>query len=484
MPTQKQNSIINRMRQKFLHALVQILGVALVAGCAVQTPPGAPATAAATTPAPAAPNSHNVTEHTLKNGMRVVIKRDTRAPVAIVQVWYRVGSVDEPNGLTGVSHALEHMMFKGTPRYPGDVLTTLLKAEGARYNAFTGADYTGYYEAIRKERMELAFDIESDRMVNLEFHEADFAKEIEVVKEERRLRTDDKPHSRLYEEFYAAAFKNNPYRNPVIGWMDDLNNMRLDDLRDWYQRWYAPNNATLVVAGDVEVAEVLRLARRYFEPIPARKLPERKPHKEALRHVERTLTFQTPAKEPAVVIGFHAPVVGLGDEEWHPHALWLLNKILGSGTNSRLQTALVRDKEVARSVGSGYFAFARHNSLFTFSATPQYGVDIQTVHDALLEEIKKVQTELVDERELRTALTRARAHMVYSLDSISHQAMRIGRMETIGPGWLAWYEFFDRMEQITPQQVREVAQKYLVAGRKTTAFLKPQPLDANAADGS
>lgn len=434
--------------------------------------------------APPTFNEHDIAEHTLKNGMHVVIKRDTRAPLAVVQVWYRVGSVDEPNGLTGVSHALEHMMFMGAERYSGAELTAVLKREGARHNAFTGADYTGYFEVLRKERMELAFDIESDRMVNLQFRDADFEKEIEVVKEERRLRTDDKPRARLYEEFYAAAFKNNPYRNPIIGWMDDLNNMKLDDLRDWYQRWYAPNNATLVVAGDVEIDEVLRLARLYFEPIPARELPERKPHKQDLRSVRQAITLKTPAKEPTVIMGYHVPVVGQSEVEWHPHALWLLSNVLSAGANSRLKKALVLGSELAREASSGYGAFSRYNSLFLLSATPQYGVDIDTVTAALLDEIEKIKTEPIDERELRVALTRARAGLIYSLDSVMHQAMRIGRREVTGYGWEASYEFFDRVEQITPQQVQEVARKYLDADRLISAVLDPQPLNAAAAEGA
>lgn len=448
------------------------LAVAL-AGCASQQPLQSAAP-------PPALDEHGVTEWTLKNGMRVIVRQDTRAPLAVVQVWYRVGGSDEPQGLTGISHALEHMMFKDSARYTGAERTELLKREGARHNAFTSADYTAYYAILRNERMALAFDIEADRMVNLKFQQSDFDKEIQVVKEERRLRVDDRPVSKLYEEFYANAFSDSPSRNPIVGWMSDLKAMTLGDLRDWYQQWYAPNNAILVVVGDVEVAEVARLASRYFEDIPARELPSRKPRAQTPPpHIARDLTLSLPAKEPHLAVGYHTPALNNAAEEWHPHALWLLSHVLSGDEYSRLPSTLVREREIARSADVGYYPFARYDGLFVFSVTPQHGTDIATMRQALLAEIEKVKTTPISDRELQLALTRARASMIYGLDSINHQAMRIGRLETMGYSWKSTDDFLERAKQITPEQVRAVAREYLTAGRRTIAVLNPLSADTS-----
>ena len=224
----------------------------------------------------ATPIHAEIVEQTLANGMRVIVKTDRRAPVAVSQVWYRAGSTDEFNGTTGVAHVLEHMMFKGTHEVPAGEFSRRIAAAGGRENAFTSRDHTAYFQTLQKDRLELALKLEADRMANLNLSADEFAKEIQVVMEERRLRTEDNPHARLYEGLMATMFQAHPYRRPIIGWMDDLKNMTVADARDWYQRWYAPNNATLVVAGDVDPVRVFAWAERYFGGIAARPLPERK----------------------------------------------------------------------------------------------------------------------------------------------------------------------------------------------------------------
>ena len=206
----------------------------------------------------------DVTEYQLDNGMQVIVKEDHRAPVAVSQVWYRVGASYEPDGITGISHALEHMMFKGTPQVGAGEFSRIISALGGTENAFTGSDYTAYFETLAVEHLERALELEADRMRNLLLDADEFAKEIAVVKEERRLRTEDKPSGRVYEQFNAVAWRSSPYRNPIIGWMNDLEHMTIDDLTAWYRRWYAPNNATLVVVGDVEPETVRAIAQRHF----------------------------------------------------------------------------------------------------------------------------------------------------------------------------------------------------------------------------
>ena len=224
-------------------------------------------------PVPSPDNSTKVYASVLKNGMKVLVKQDKRAPIAVLQLWYRVGTSYEHEGITGLSHALEHMMFKGTKTSPSGQFEEILSENGARNNAFTSQDYTAYYEVLAKDRIEVAFKLEADRMRNLVLDADEFKKEIAVVKEERRMRTDDNPVSSMREQFNAVAFMNSPYRAPVIGWMVDLDTMRLEDLRDWYKKWYAPNNATLVVVGDVDPKNIQTLAEKYFANIAKSELP-------------------------------------------------------------------------------------------------------------------------------------------------------------------------------------------------------------------
>ncbi len=448
------------------------LGFGVAAGCAgVNLPHGAGFE----------PDEHGVTEFTLDNGMKVIVKEDHRAPMSVVQIWYRVGAHDEPDGLTGVSHALEHMMFKGTPAYPAEKLTETIKREGGRYNAFTGGDYTAYYEIFEKSRMPISFQIESDRMVNLTLREEDFAKEIEVVKEERRLRTEDNPQSRLGEQLYATAFNSSPSGRPVIGWMDDLDNMRHDDLQAWYRRWYAPNNAVLMVAGDVTPGEVHRLATRYMAPLEPVPLPRRKPRREPEQQGERRVVLKLPAERPHLLLGYRAPSVGAAEEPWEPYALAVLQSVLSGGGAARFAKHLVRGSKIAQSARAGYGLYGRYDGLFTISAAPVKGVEIAQLETAIEREIEKVRREGIGADELDRVRAQVYANEIYARDSVTRQAHKLAALETLGVGWRAAYEFFDRIKQITPEQVRAVAQKYLVRDRRTVAVLDPQPIARSTA---
>src|SRR5512135_462404 len=217
-----------------------------------------------------------VYERILSNGLKVIVKEDHRAPVLVQQVWYHAGSMDENIGTTGVAHVLEHMMFKGTVEVPAGEFSKIIAAAGGRENAFTSYDHTAYFQQLHKSRLPLAMQLESDRMHNLQLAKKEFDKEIKVVMEERRWRTDDDPHALMYEKLMATAYEEHPYRHPVIGWMIDLQNMTDADAQRWYKTWYAPNDATLVVAGDVKADDVFAMAQRYYGNIPAVTLPLRK----------------------------------------------------------------------------------------------------------------------------------------------------------------------------------------------------------------
>ena len=220
-----------------------------------------------------------VKEKLLKNGMKVIVVENDRAPVVVSQVWYKVGGSYEHDGITGVSHVLEHMMFKGTKKYPAGRFSEIIAENGGKENAFTSKDYTAYFQRIAKDKLELCLRLESDRMRNLTFDKNEFKKELEVVKEERRLRTDDKPVGLTHEKFNAVAYTNSPYRQPIIGWMEDLNTLTVADAKEWYDTWYAPNNATLVVVGDVKAAAVFKLANKYFGEYEKTNVPVLKPRK-------------------------------------------------------------------------------------------------------------------------------------------------------------------------------------------------------------
>ncbi len=414
-----------------------------------------------------------VHEKTFANGMKVIIKEDHRAPVVISQVWYQVGSAQEHSGITGVSHVLEHMMFKGTEKYPSGAFSSMVAEIGARDNAFTGRDYTAYYQLMGKQHLELSFELEADRMLNLILAEEDFNSEVEVVKEERRLRTDDNPNARVYEQLYSTAFINNPYHHPIIGWMNDLDNLEIADLADWYQRWYTPNNATLVVVGDVEPMQVFSLAEKYFASLPSREVKASKPRLEHPQTGTRRVTVKAVAKLPYIMLGYKVPSLATAQEDWEPYALSVLGGVLDGGRSARLSKRLVREKELVSGAGAGYNLFARYSTLFLFDATPTEKHNIEEVEQALYGEIKDLQQNLVSDQELNRVKAQVIASEVYQQDSIQRQATVIGSLETVGLGWQLMGEYRQRINSITAEQVREVARKYLVEEGLTVALLQP-----------
>ncbi len=418
-----------------------------------------------------------VTEYKLDNGMKVIVKEDHRAPIAVSQVWYKVGSSYEPNGITGISHVLEHMMFKGTQKYPPGEFSRIIAANGGRENAFTGRDYTAYFQTMSADRLEISFQLEADRMRNLLLPTEEFRKELEVVKEERRLRTEDNPNSLTREQFNAVSFLSLPYAHPVIGWMNDLENMQVQDLRAWYRRWYAPNNATLVVVGDVKPGWVLEMAQKYFGPLKAEDIPKLKQLREPpQRGVTRT-QVRAPARQPYLIMGYKTPVLTTTTEEWEPYALEMLAAILDGGNSSRISKKLVRGKEIAVSAGAGYSAFSRYTDTLDMSGIPAKGHTVEELEQALREEIELLKKELVSAEELQRVQAQVVASQVYELDSVFYQAMQIGTLETIGLDWRLIETYPEKMRAVTAEQVRAVARKYLTDDRLTVAVLDPLPLE-------
>lgn len=422
-----------------------------------------------------------VHEYKLENGLKVLVKEDRRAPVVVSQVWYKVGSSYEYSGITGISHALEHMMFKGTDAYPAGAFSRIISENGGRDNAFTGPDYTAYFQTLEKSRLAISFKLESDRMHDLLLPEDEFEKEIEVVKEERRWRTEDKPNAYLYETTMATSYQTGPYRYPVIGWMQDLDNMTIADLKRWYRKYYVPGNATVVVVGDVNPDDVYALAKRYFGPLPKGEPISIKVLEEVEQIGTKRVTVKRPAELPALMMAYKTPVikpgtVGQTEWDWEPYALEVLSGILDGGNSARFASRLIRGSEVAASAGARYQMIARLDNLFMLSGTPSQGKSVADLEQAFRAELNDLKTNVVSAAELNRVKAQVISGDVYEKDSVFYQAYIIGLLETVGLSWKLADKYVERVNAVTAEQLMLVAKKYLVDDRLTISELEPLPL--------
>ncbi len=420
-------------------------------------------------------------ETTLDNGLRVIVHEDHRSPVVVSQIWYKVGSQDEPKGLTGISHVLEHMMFKGTARLKPNEFSRIIAEHGGRENAFTSYDYTAYFQQLEKSRLPISFELEADRMQNLALSGEEFAREIKVVMEERRLRTEDQPEALVGEKFMTTAYQVHPYQHPVIGWMADLQSMTVKDLQDWYNRYYTPSNAILVVTGDVEPKEVFALAQKYFGPVPKRAPVTTAAAAEPPQNGERRARVALPAEVPYVAMGWHVPVHASAGRneiaEWEPYALSILTGVLDGGRAARFERELVREKKIASSIGTDYSAISRSPTLLTIEGTPANGHTTAELEQAIRAQIERIRNEPVSADELKRIKAQVVAGNVYSRDSVFYQAMQIGRLVTVGLDWRLLDDYVKNLNAVTAQQVQTVARKYLVDANLTVTTLDPQPMD-------
>ncbi|MFC0710138.1 M16 family metallopeptidase [Azorhizophilus paspali] len=415
-------------------------------------------------------------EYTLDNGLKVIVREDHRAPVVVSQLWYKVGSSYETPGQTGLSHALEHMMFKGSRKLGPGESSRILRELGAEENAFTGDDYTAYYQVLARDRLPVALELEADRLASLRLPAEEFAREIEVVKEERHLRTDDRPSALAYERFKAMAYPASGYRTPTIGWMPDLDRMSVDDLRTWYQSWYVPNNATLVVVGDVSGDEVKQLAEHYFGAIPSRPLPVAKRPLEPAEPGERRLALNLKVQLPSLLYGFNVPGLATAESHREAYALRLIAGLLDGGYSARIPARLERGEELVSGAGAGYDPYARGDSLFVLNATP----NVQKGHT--LEEVEAGLWRLLDElketpptaEELERVRAQVIADLVYERDSIARQATIIGQLETVGLSWQLIDEELAALQAVTSQDIQDAARRYFTHSRLTVAHVLPE----------
>ena len=427
----------------------------------------------------AAAQSADTFETRLDNGMRVIVKEDRRAPSVVHMVWYGAGAMDEIDGTSGVAHVLEHMMFKGTETVGPGEFNKIVAGVGGRDNAFTSRDYTAYFQQVPANQLERMMTLEADRMRNLKLDDEAFAKEVEVVKEERRLRTEDKPRSLVYEELFAAAYHAHPYRRPVIGWMSDLENMTPEDARQWYRDWYEPANATLVVVGDVDHTAVFEHAAKTYGQINGdQPLPVRRKIEEPPQRGERRIKVRAPAELPYIAMAWQAPTMRDPASERDVYALQVLAGVLDGYSGARLSRRIVRDARLAVSAGAGYDGIGRGPSLFYMDGAPAEGKTVADVEAALRAELARIQTDGVAADELARVKTQAVASRVYKRDSLMGQAMEIGMLESVGLSWRDEATMLEGIRSVTAEEVQAVAQQYFSDDRLTIAILDPLPVSA------
>lgn len=431
--------------------------------------------------------SSDTHEYQLSNGLKLIVREDHRAPTVAHMVWYRAGSMDELNGRTGVAHVLEHMMFKGTDKVKAGEFSRLVAAVGGRENAFTSRDYTAYFQQVEKSKLDEVIKLEADRMSNLNFDDAEFLKEIQVVMEERRLRTEDNPSSLLNEALMATAYMSSPYRHPVIGWMNDLENMKANDAREWYRHWYAPNNATVVISGDVNPEQVLHSIEKYYGAVSAHELPIRKAQLEPPQRGVKQVQVKAPADSAQLAMAWKVPKLQSGNlDDVEPYALEILAAVLDGYDNARLNRVMVKQERVVNNVDVGYDMMSRGQELFIISASMAKGKTVSQAESSIRKALNEIARNGILDSELKRIKIRILSEQIYKRDSIFGQAMEIGSTEMAGFSWREIDVMLEKMQAITPAQVQAVAKKYLVDEGLTMGVLDPQArktLDAEKRGG-
>ena len=412
---------------------------------------------------------------TLDNGLQVVVVSNHRAPIVTHMLWYKVGGADEPVGKSGIAHFLEHLMFKGTEKLGPGEFSEIIARNGGRENAFTSWDHTGYFQTVAKDRLEIMMQHEADRMTNLRLTEDLVDTERLVVLEERRSRIDNEPQSQLNEMVNAALYLNYPYRIPLIGWQHEIEDLTLEDAIAFYEDWYAPNNAVLIVQGDVTAAEVRPLAEKHYGPIPRRALPPRARLVEPPHKAPRTVELESArVRQPALWIEYLAPSYGHGSKE-QAYALQVLDQIIGGGATSRLYKSLVVEQGLAASAGSGYSPGGVGPSAFRLFISPRPGIELEDLEAALRAEIETLLRDGVTEAEVETARTRLNAAAIYARDRLGTAANVFGRALTTGQSVEDVEAWPARISAVTAEQVTAAARAVFQDISSVTARLLPEP---------
>ena len=456
-------------------ALLLAAGTAFTPAWSQQLAPSTPPVTAA---------AAQVSQFKLDNGLTVIVNPDRRAPTAVHMLWVRVGSMDEVDGASGVAHVLEHMMFKGTDKLQPGEFSRRVAALGGRENAFTSMDYTGYYQQVPANRLGDVMALEANRFAHSRYSDEEFAKELEVVKEERRSRTEDNPRALMFEQLRATTFIASPYRRPVIGWMGDLESLTAQDARDFFQRWYTPANAAVVVVGDVDPQQVLALAEQHYGGIASHAVPARKPRPEPEQRGLRRIEVKAPAEQALVALAFRVPqMTSLQPSPDNDDALALtvLSAVLDGYSGARLDRALTQGPDrVADSASAGNGLLGRGPQTFSLVGVPAAGKTAAQVEAALREQVARIAKEGGSEAELNRVKTQWVASEVYKRDSVMGQAQELGHYWIQGLPLDADAQLIERLRGVTAAQVQAVAQKYFGDDQLTVATLLPQPRDPNA----
>jgi zinc protease len=411
-----------------------------------------------------------VQEAALSNGLKVILLENHKVPEVTFQVWYRVGSRNENWGRTGLSHMLEHMMFKGTKKVKGEEFARAVEEIGGNDNAFTSDDFTAYFENVSAERVQVPIDLEADRMQNLQLKEEDFRTEGMVVLEERRMRTEDSPQSFLAEQVEATAFQTSPYHWPTIGWYEDIERLTLDDLKSYYKIHYNPANALLVIVGDFKKNDLLPRLEKAFGSIPAGEVPEQKKGIDPPQTGERRIKVTREAELPYILMGYHVPNLRHQDS----YVLEIIATLLSGGRSSRLYQNLVREKQLALSINADNALVSKDPNLFTLSAQPFPGKEAGELEKAMDQEIERFQKEPVGTTELQKAKNQLEASFIFGQDSLFYQAMVMAQYEIVG-NWKMVDDYIPSIRKVTPEDIQRVAKKYLHPGNRTVGILIPVP---------
>ncbi|VEG13497.1 M16 family metallopeptidase [Moraxella cuniculi] len=409
----------------------------------------------------------------LDNGLTVIIKQDTRAPIVMTQIWYNVGSADEPLGKGGISHYLEHLMFKDSVGVSGNDYQRLMSHFGSQNNAFTTDEHTVYYESLPANQFPLALQIEANRMKNLLLKTDEVATERQIIKEERRLRTEDNPLAKAYEEFLQQAMPNSPKGRPIIGSMADLDNITLDDLQQWYRTWYAPNNAVLVLVGDISPEAAMPWVKKYFAPLPALPLPQRVNLDETSHRGYKELQSTQNVEVPSLLLGFNVPALGskMGNEAY---ALSLLSDIADGGLSARFEQNLVRKSQKLNSVSVSYDMLAKGDTVFSIFATPRANVSLQEAQEAILSELWQIYQNPIKEEELARSRASLLSSLVFANDSIDNQANTLGLLASMGLPLDTLQTLPNKLDTISQDDIKNVGKKYLNKDNLTSVHIIPK----------
>jgi zinc protease len=416
----------------------------------------------------------SVYETVLPNGLKVILLENHRAPVVTFQVWYRVGSRNEAWGKTGLSHMLEHMMFKGTKKVGPEEFSRIIQENGGNDNAFTSQDYTAYFENLRSDRIQVAIDLESDRMQNLVLRHEDFKTERMVVMEERRLRTEDNPQASLVEQMEAAAFQVSPYHWPVIGWQQDIERFTLEDLKKYYRTYYNPANAFIIAVGDFKKEELLPKIKKAFGLIQKGEAPDQNRDRDPKQLGERRVFVKKEAQLPYIIMGYHVP--NLQDQD--SYVLEVISAVLSSGKSSRFYSDLIQKMKIVLSADADNSLLSHDPDLFYISAGPLPGKEVADVENALQTEIERLKKEPVSDKELEKAKNQIEASFIYAQDSLFYQAMILAQYESTG-SWENIDTYIPSIRKVTADDIQRVAKQYLVDENRTVGILVPLPVTNN-----